>query len=91
MLELLAEHQETGLTLQDLAARAEIDRHHGAPHGTLPRGRRLCRARAGRQAPAPGHDGHVAGPARDEPPAPGSVLVTKMKALARLTGDARSF
>lgn len=88
LLELLAEHHEAGLTLQDLAIKAEIDRT------TAHRMARFLEA-AGYIEREPGskrlHLGTTAMSlglrAMNRPP-PGSVLVTKMKALARLTGDA---
>lgn len=88
LLRLLAEHHDAGLALPDLAALAGIDRttaHRMARF--LEAGAYIERESAGKRY----HLGTAAMAlglrAMNRPP-PNSALVSKMKALARLTGDA---
>ena len=88
LLQLLAEHHDTGVALPDLAAMAGIDRttaHRMARF--LEAGAYIERESAGKRY----HLGTAAMAlglrAMNRPP-PNSALVSKMKALARLTGDA---
>ncbi len=88
LLRLLAEHHEAGLTLPELAAIAQIDRTTAHRMARFLESAGYVERESGGKRYHLGTAAMALGLRAMNRPPPNSALVSKMKALARLTGDA---